>query len=505
MASITDDLARMTDAERLRTAIAIVGENPPENFSLKFKGPQDFLDNHVAPLRRHTPLSQPLIDVLERPSVTEAVAAYRDYNETARSAQSTYKCAHNLKLLPIFLAGLLAMVFTVVRPRPAYDTLRQVFVVDESSREHLIAYWTYVLPVAWLVVGAFAVWAIVALRPKLADMIKGKLLPICEYLFQTIGAAVLLVLFLLLSYAWVFVDAKEWIEWLRTAWFQDPFAFDQVDRIWQLWIPWTVFLLLLAAPLVDWLFRVGPHYVTWVSSRGNAEAERQNYFRHVFNLATPPKGTEGAPATDEERKWLLLLALEYFRRWQVEVQDAYHRDAEGKHKRNIAKADLTKLGLALAMAILAAVLLYSVGIGVCEQGDDGRFLLQQICLVSSYPFIETIGGDVYLLMLVLMLFVAGGYFAYETRLANSIRNRPRFGQMQSNFAELLGEQLNIARGAALAGDARAVRAYVDNVHSIMTAEHAEWVKLGKLDVGVNTETYKASGTIGGDPPAVSSS
>jgi hypothetical protein len=210
------------------------------------------------------------------------------------------------------------------------------------------------------------------------------------------------------------------------------------------------------------------------------------------------------PVTEEDRKWLLLLTLEYFRRWQVEVQEAYHREAAVKHGQNIAKARLTKLGLAVAMAVLAAVLFYSVGIGVCEQGGDGGPLSQFVCHISAMPFIETIGGDVYILMLVLMLLAAGGFFAYETGLANSVRNRPRFDQMRANFQELLGEHLSIARGAALAGDEVAVRAYVDNVHSIMTVEHAEWVKLGKLDVGVNTETYKSSGAAGGSPPPMAS-
>ncbi len=506
MASINDELAKLTDAERLQKAIDIIGQNPKENASLHFGTPDTFLKNHVEPLRQHAPLSQPLIDRLELPSVMEAVAAYSRDNDAARSGQSKYKCAHNLKMFPIVFAGLLAMIFTIVRPRPVYDSFRQVFMVDESSREHLIQYWTTGLPVVWVIVGVLALWAIYAVRTPLGKLIeKRTLLPVCEYLLQTIIAAALLLLFLLLSYALVFVDAQEWVEGLRMAWFQDPFAFDQVDRIWQLWIPWAVFLLLLFTPLIDWLFRVGPHYTTWVSSRGTAEAERQNYFRHIFNLATSPNG-EGAavPATAEERKWLLLLTLEYFRRWQVEVQNAYHRDAVDKHGRNTNKARWTKFALAVAMTILAAVLLYSVGIGVCEQGGDGSLLSQFICHISSLPFIETIGGDVYLLILVLMLFAAGGFFAYETSLANSIRNRPRFDQMQSNFEELLGEQLSIARGAALAGDERAVRAYVDNVHSIMTAEHAEWVKLGKLDVGVNTETYKSSGAAGGNPPPVSS-
>ncbi len=99
------------------------------------------------------------------------------------------------------------------------------------------------------------------------------------------------------------------------------------------------------------------------------------------------------------------------------------------------------------------------------------------------PFSEAWNWDYWLL---LFGFVTAAVLAYYVVLnsANAAkRNAPRFKIMAENFDDLLGGRLQAARREVALGQEAALRDYVDRVHSVMSLEINDWVRLADLDLG----------------------
>jgi hypothetical protein len=74
----------------------------------------------------------------------------------------------------------------------------------------------------------------------------------------------------------------------------------------------------------------------WYDARGNAEAHRRQFFLAVLN-AEPPTGTPKSEVP------LLSQKLEYFRRYQIEVQQSYYNDKSRDNQYGAEKADIVRL------------------------------------------------------------------------------------------------------------------------------------------------------------------
>ena len=99
----------------------------------------------------------------------------------------------------------------------------------------------------------------------------------------------------------------------------------------------------------------------------------------------------------------------------------------------------------------------------------------------------------YLLFSMLGLVVFAVFFSsYQTRLSHTKRNAARFDNMLQNFDDLLTERLEKARLASAQGNEKEVWKYLTGVHSIMSVELNDWVRLASLDIGTDTKDYAAS-------------
>ncbi len=258
---------------------------------------------------------------------------------------------------------------------------------------------------------------------------------------------------------------------------------DDLIPLWRIWAPWLVYGALIFAALQRVRFRPTTHFRLWQQERAKAEAMRREVFKRVLEQ----RGDGGAQPFE------LLLKLEYFRRWQVELQRDYFKKRGAEHERGIRRAAFLN-GLSIViMAALGVVLLFSATAGYDEQGMPGAWLRLPLDALSRLPFSEAWNWDYWLL---LFGFVTAAVLAYYVVLnsANAAkRNAPRFATMGENFGDLLGtfnngewvvaKRLSDARNGAAAGQEAALRDYVDRVHSVMSLEINDWVRLADLDLG----------------------
>lgn len=266
----------------------------------------------------------------------------------------------------------------------------------------------------------------------------------------------------------------------------DPAAAETFQRLWYQFMPWVVLLGLIANALMQFLLSPLKNYNDWMTARATAEALRREIFRRIM--------AEPLPASEADKAWPLLLRLEYFRRWQAQVQHAYFLRQRARHMRTIAGDRRAKWCYVAAMAALFGFLLLSLIASRDEQGASAFVPLFVSGLLSKVAFVETWGLDYVLLLVVALTGALWFYFFFNARLENSVRQAARFATMERNFKDILGEEpggrLYQARMAAAKGNERAVREYMVRVHSMMSLELNDWVRLSELDQGNDRATYR---------------
>ncbi len=225
------------------------------------------------------------------------------------------------------------------------------------------------------------------------------------------------------------------------------------------------------------LGRVG-HYEQWQKHRANSEFLRRKHFENVLD--------ERAAEQDGEIP-LTLLKLEYFRRYQAELQYAYHMERGKQHERRATIAR-SFLSFCLLLAIAWAIVLFlSFLSALLEQGAFPDIVPNWIVnSLSSLQSIETWNLDALGLLIAVAVSIFYGLLMIATRLDDNIRNAARYTIVRENFEHLLGRPLNEARVAACPGNHQAhdaVRHYIAEVHSIMSNELADWVRLRDLELG----------------------
>lgn len=252
--------------------------------------------------------------------------------------------------------------------------------------------------------------------------------------------------------------------------------------------PWIIYLLLILTPLLSWVLAPDARCRAWKEERALAEAMRREIFARVMRHVPP--GMNGADA------WLLQLKLEYFRRWQVEVQNAFFQKRPKQLRAHVRNAFWAKAAYLLALLGLATIL---IACSVAAGDEQGVGLLSNRLswLTSSLAKLEIDQADYWSLLSLVLALLLFGFFGYRAKLGNPIRDAARYETMRSNFETLLGQRLADARKAASAGDEEGVWGYVDSVHSIMSLELNDWVRLDKLDIGMAEADRHLSGQSGG--------
>lgn len=200
------------------------------------------------------------------------------------------------------------------------------------------------------------------------------------------------------------------------------------------------------------LFRVreGNLLEAWMSARAQAETTRLLYF------STLVQGDGGASDPP-----LGLLKLEYFRRYQLDVQIAYYAGRGDAHRWS---ADRTLMigGFAVAAGAVAAG-----SAGVLAAIDSRWATLAALGVVGT----------------------AGAAFAATREAVNQDRrNAERYGRTLSAL-EILRGRLDDVRAGVLAGSQDVLEEYVAAVQEQLSLEHREWLSgaestrsaIGKLD------------------------
>ncbi len=263
---------------------------------------------------------------------------------------------------------------------------------------------------------------------------------------------------------------------------------ENVILLWQTYAPGLVYLGLIAAAILGALLRPARSYLSWQQQRAKAEALRREIFRRV--LEHPPA------SGDREGCWVLLLKLEYFRRWQVELQHEYFLKRGAEHARAVRRASLARAGTLAIFVLLAPVLLASAAGGYDEQGMPSApvrgLLLDGLSLLR---FVETWNWDYWLLLSGTLTAAAMVYYFVLGAQNRCKRNVPRYAIMGENFKDLLGERLDLAREGAACGEPGAVRKYADRVHSVMALELNDWVRLADLDLGLGGGYLSSDGPV----------
>src|SRR6476646_1880184 len=196
-----------------------------------------------------------------------------------------------------------------------------------------------------------------------------------------------------------------------------------------------------------WLFqiRTGNLLERWMTARANAEMMRLSYFLLVTNPQPPSGIVSSLP--------LPLLQLEYFRRYQLELQITYYRTRGDRHQTD---ADRT-LGIGM-FAVLIASLASALG---------GALAVVNPKLAA----IAALGP------------VAAGLSALASAkeaLAQDRRNAERYGRTLTALQMLEGK-IGEVRKVAAAGELPPVQAYVQTVQEQLSLEHRQW-----LDTAENT-------------------
>lgn len=224
----------------------------------------------------------------------------------------------------------------------------------------------------------------------------------------------------------------------------------------------------------------------WYTARGNAEALRKRLFERVLAI------DDETPGPNEIE--LLPLQIEYFRRYQLDVQRAYYTVTIAKTCARAFRADLVRsaaglipfaaLGLTLAVAITAwseqgfvHPLLTNIG-GVLQRIETGHF--------------DTAGIG----LAILLSALSAGLFA-AAQLDNFRRNAVRYRNALKRINDIAEHpHFGLARAHELAehGDRTGATRLVAEMHAVMSAEFSEWVTLALPDKELDMErdTKRAS-------------
>jgi len=201
------------------------------------------------------------------------------------------------------------------------------------------------------------------------------------------------------------------------------------------------------------VIRSGRMLELWMKERAEAEMHRLRFFKLVTSQAADADSDSNLP----------LVLLEYFRRFQLDIQFAYYR-GRGQQHANAARRTLVWGASALGLVSLlnaAAGLLTNIAV-------------QWSALAAVALVVQS--------------------FATSTSNSESLnqdgRNAERYKRVYSNLAHLAG-QMDEVRTAVAAGDLEVLDGFVDAVHEGLSAEHRQWTEdIGQIGSAVDKLSEK---------------
>jgi len=186
-----------------------------------------------------------------------------------------------------------------------------------------------------------------------------------------------------------------------------------------------------------WLFkaREGQLLERYLNCRAKAEAERGSYFSALVAHAPDAAAVR-------------LLKLEYFRRYQLEVQRGYFAHASERHAR---AAERTLRFGAYAVGFSAIPVFFAGSLGM-----SGGYW-------TALGALSVIGAAI------------GAFTSAHEAMSQNKRNAERY-ENALEALELLAAKLDDVREAIAAGSADALKAFVAAVNEQLATEHRQWLE-----------------------------
>ncbi len=208
---------------------------------------------------------------------------------------------------------------------------------------------------------------------------------------------------------------------------------------------------------------VAKPFDAWMKNRAAAEIARVELFDTV-SKASETSRTGEIP--------LLPLALEYFRRYQLDVQRRYYSGRAAQHR---ASAWRNNRWLTAGISLTVISVLLGTVLALRVVSDAGVPMPDWLLILP--PDIAGPGTN----RISLALGVVASAF-YGLGVARSLmdldeRNASRFATTSENLELLGGADLQAARAAAVAGASEAVHDFISEVQDQISSEHREWILL----------------------------
>ena len=201
----------------------------------------------------------------------------------------------------------------------------------------------------------------------------------------------------------------------------------------------------------------------WMQNRAEAETQRINYFNIIVSDRQHANTSSTVPVA--------LLQLEYFRRFQLDVQLAYYRVRARQH------SYLSKKARSMSIWAMGGVALVNGLTGVFGIVDTKLAAIAGVALVLQ---------------------------AFASKVTNTEavnqdgRNAERYERTRSVLAKLSGK-LDKVRQRILEGNKEVLSSFVEAVHEQLSLEHRQWLKatderlsaIGKLEQHLKKFTHDA--------------
>ena len=208
----------------------------------------------------------------------------------------------------------------------------------------------------------------------------------------------------------------------------------------------------------------------WMNKRAEAEIARVELFNQIVRADEMSRTGELS---------LLSLKLEYFRRYQLDVQRRYYRGRGEQHAASLWRNNRW-LSLSLSITVVSVLLVTLVALQMAAAW--GVPVPTQIIALSGYfpP------GHINRILLALGVIASALYGLGVARSLMDLdeRNASRYLTTAENL-DYVSSNLTEARAAAAADDAGAVLAFIDRVQGLISSEHQEWILLSSLDRAPN--------------------
>jgi hypothetical protein len=235
-------------------------------------------------------------------------------------------------------------------------------------------------------------------------------------------------------------------------------------------IPTTIQYSCLAVSIVAALHLIrSKPFDAWMKARAKAEIARVELFKQIM------KAVDDAAQPGELA--LLPLKLEYFRRYQLDVQLRYYQGRGQEHARAAGEtARWQRISIALtvlagAIAVIAATKFLVDLAPVPGWIKDLSRIVQSHLPLWSNKAVLAIG------IVASTLF---GASISRSLMDLDERNASRYLTTAANLKHLRDAGLEAARADAAAGLIDKVKGFVDTVQDQVSTEHREWILLGDI-------------------------